>query len=165
MNTLASRDLVKDIFKGSFILDSRIPVESLEDGAKTYGGATQVGFYTYSNIDSGEPIELLEGPNIYGIIVPSTINVNEIIDNEEFVQYVNRKMSIIDDTEVYAGAGSWYSSDLNEVIIENNKIVAMITDMDPNIVLQYMRLVALNLKDMMSQEGVSIIVNDGLVIV
>lgn len=165
MNTLASRDLVKDIFKGSFILDSRTPVESLEDGAKTYGGATQVGFYTYSNIDSGEPIELLEEANIYGIIVPSTINVNEVIDSEEFVQYVNRKMSIIADTEVYAGAGSWYSSDLNEVIVENNNIVTMITDMEPSVVLQYMRLIALNLKDMMSQEGVSIIVNDGLVIV
>lgn len=165
MNTLASRNIVKDIFKGSFILDSRVPVDSLEDGAKTYGGATQLGVYTYSNIDSGQPIELNEECNIYGIIVPSTINVNEVIDNEEYVQYVNRKMSIIANTEVYAGAGSWYSSDLNEVIVENNNIVTMITDMEPSIVLQYMRLIALNLKDMMSQEGVSIIVNDGLVIV
>lgn len=165
MNTLAKTNLVNDIFKGSFILDSRVPVESLEAGAKAYGGATQVGFYTYSNIDSGQSIELHEGPNIYGIIVPSTINVNEVIDNEEYVQYVNRKMSIIADTEAYPGAGSWYSDDLNEVIIENNNIVTMITDMAPDIVLQYMRLVALNLKDMMSQEGVSIIVNDGLVIV
>ena len=165
MNTLAKTNLVNDIFKGSFILDSRVPVKSLEVGAKTHGGATQVGFYTYSNIDSGLPIELYEEGNIYGIIVPSTINVNEVIDNKEFVQYVNRKMNIIADTEIYAGAGSWYSEDLGEVIVENNKIVTMITDMDPSVVLQYMRLVALNLKDMMSQEGVSIIVNDGLVIV
>ena len=165
MNTLASRDLVNDIFKGSFILDSRTPVDNLEEGARLHGGATQVGFYTYSNIDNGQPIELYEEGNIYGIIVPSTINVNETIDNEEFVQYVNRKMSIIDDTEVYAGAGSWYSSDLNEVIVENNNIVTMISDMEPSVVLQYMRLIALNLKDMMAQEGVSIIINDGLVIV
>lgn len=165
MNTLAKRDIVKNIFGDSFILDSRVPVDSLEEGARKYGGATQVGFFTHSNIDSGHPIEFYEEGNIYGIIVPSTINVNELIDNREFVEYVNRKMSIIADTDIFTGAGSWYSEDLNEVIVENNKIVTMITDMEPNIVLQYMRLIALNLKDMMSQEGVSIIVNDGLVIV
>lgn len=165
MNTLAKRDIVKNIFGDSFLLDSRVSVDSLEAGARAYGGCTQVGFYTYSNIDSGQPIELYEKGNIYGIIVPSTINVNEAIDNEEFVQYVNRKMSIVADTEICAGAGSWYSEDLDEVIVENNKIITMVTDMDPSVVLQYMRLIALNLKDMMNQEGVSIIINDGLVIV
>ena len=165
MNTLASKDIVKNIFGDSFILDSRVPVDSLEAGARRYGGATQVGFYTYSNFDSGYPIEFYEEGNIYGIIVPSTINVNEVIDNREFVEYVNRKMSIIAETDIFTGAGSWYSEDLDEVIVEDNKIITMITDMDPAVVLQYMRLVALNLKDMMTQEGISIIVNDGLVIV
>ena len=101
----------------------------------------------------------------HGIIVPSTINVNEVIDNTEFVEYVSRKFKVLGDIEVYAGVGSWYSEDLKEVIVEDNKIITMITDMDPSVVLQYMRLIALNLKDMMTQEGISIIVNDGLVIV
>ena len=164
MNTLAKRDIVKDIFGGSFILNDRTPVESLETGARLYGGATQLGFFIHSNIDTGQPIEL-EEYNVYGIIVPTTINVNEVIDNKEYLEYVDRKMSIIADTDIYSGAGSWYSEDLDEVIVEDNKIITMITDMEPSVVLQYLRLVALNLKDMMSQEGISIIVNDGLVIV
>ena len=164
MNTLAHRNIVENIFKGSFILDSRVPVESLETGAIAYGGATQVNNFIFSNIDNGLPIEIQE-VNTYGIIVPTTVNVNEVIDNTEYLQYVERKLNIIEDTETFAGSGSWYSEDLNEVIIENNNIVTFITDMDPSVVLQYMRLIALNLKDMMSQEGISILVNDGLVIV
>ena len=164
MNTLAHRNIVENIFKGSFILDSRVPVESLETGAIAHGGATQINDFIFSNIDNGLPIEIQE-INTYGIIVPTTINVNEVINNREYLEYVDRKMSIIADTEIYTGAGSWYSEDLGEVIIENNNIVTFITDMDPSVVLQYMRLIALNLKDMMSQEGISILVNDGLVIV
>lgn len=164
MNTLASRNIVEDIFKGSFILSSRVPVESLETGAMAHGGATQINDFIFSNIDNSLPIEIQE-VNTYGIIVPTTINVNEVIDNTEYLQYVERKLNIIADTETFAGSGSWYSEDLKEVIIENNNIVTMITDMDPSVVLQYMRLIALNLKDMMAQEGVSILVNDGLVIV
>ena len=164
MNTLAKTNLVNDIFKGSFILSSRRIVESLEAGAIAYGGATQVNNFIFSNIDNGLPIEMRE-LNTYGIIVPTTINVNETIDNTEYLQYVERKLNIIEDIETYASSGSWYSEDLKEVIIENNNIVTFITDMDPSVVLQYMRLVALNLKDMMAQEGISILVNDGLVIV
>lgn len=164
MNTLAKTNLVENIFKGSFILSSRRIVESLEIGAMKYGGATQVNNFIFSNIDNGLPIEIQE-LNTYGIIVPTTINVNEVIDNTEYLQYVERKLNIIEDIETYTGSGSWYSEDLKEVIIENNNIVTFITDMDPSVVLQYMRLVALNLKDMMSQEGISILVNDGLVIV
>lgn len=164
MNTLVQRDIVKDIFRDSFILNSRTTVESLEAGARLYGGATQLGFFIHSNIDTGYPIEL-GAMNTYGIIVPTTINVNEVINNREYLEYVDRKLNIIADTDIFTGAGSWYSEELNEVIIEKNNIVIMETDMEPSVVLQYLRLVALNLKDMMTQEGISIIVNNGLVIV
>lgn len=160
-------NIVSNIFEDSFILNNRVEVKDLIEGAKQFGGATQIGNCIYSNIDTNEPIQLKEdNANTYGILVPTTLDISTIIDNTEYVELMKHKISFIaNDIKVINSSGSWYSDELQDIVIENSNIVSFTTDMKTEIVLHYMRLLALHLKEIMAQEGISIFINDGLVIV
>ena len=158
-------NIVSNIFQDSFILNNRVEVKDLIEGSLKYGGATQINNKIYSNIDTNEPIELKE-VNTYGILVPTTRDISTIIDNTEYVELMKHRLSFIaTDIKVIDSSGSWYSDELQDIVIENSNIVSFTTDMDTEIVLHYMRLLALYLKEIMTQEGISIFINEGLVIV
>ncbi len=67
---------VKKLFgENTFYLAIRIQVESLEDGAIEYGGATLIDGKIYSNVEESEELKL-NMKNTVGILVPSTIDIN-----------------------------------------------------------------------------------------
>ncbi len=155
-------------FNFSFFLSGRRKVKSLEDGANKYGGATKFDTGIYSNIPGDNNIKINKSINAISIFIPSTKNVYEKINNKEFVQYaVNyiqkfypKKRIIFYDTK-----GSWYSDSLQKVIIEDITIITLrlktITELDINIFID----LATNIKSLMSQEGVSIAINQSLAII
>ena len=74
---------IDEYFKNSFNLNSRIYVESLEAGAKEYGGATEIDGVIFSNYNNTDIFKINEVDNILGIIIPGTIDVNKKIDNTD----------------------------------------------------------------------------------
>ena len=150
----------------SFFLANRKEVNSLEEGAKLYGGATLLDGKFYSNYDDGDFIKLLEGKNSISIVIPSTLDADVEIDNSE---YVTKYLSILNKEYkkiiVSNSVGSWYSDDLNKVIIEKNTIITInsknLSVEDINSMLN----LAILIREDMKQEAVSVLVNDSLCIV
>lgn len=155
-------------FNFSFFLSSRKPVTSLEAGAIENGGATKINNTIYSNIPGNEYISVNNDNNSLSVFIPSTIDVNNITDNTEYIQYaINylKRYYNSDDIIFEAANGSWYSEDLNKVVIEDITIITVnakaITETDINIFID----LANYIKDAMKQEGVSISINDSLAII
>lgn len=155
-------------FHFSFFLSDRKKVASLEEGAITYGGATQLDDGIYSNIEGGEYININENKNIIALFVPSTINIDQHINNKYYVDYCYNKIkSLYNDNNIryYDTKGSWYSDDLQKVVIENITIITLelniITEVD---IINFINLAAW-IKQEMQQEGVSIAINAALAIV
>ena len=154
-------------FNFSFFLSDRIKVTSLEEGAKTYGGATQYDTGIYSNIPGGEYIKINENENNISLFVPSTININKQVNNSYYVNYCYNKIKSLynDNVKYYDTKGSWYSEDLQEVVIEDITIITLkintITETD---IYNFIQL-ANWIKKEMRQEGVSIAINAALAIV
>ena len=150
----------------SFFLANRKEVNSLEEGARLYGGATLLEGKIYSNYEDGSFIKLLEGENSISIVIPSTLDADIEIDNSE---YVTKYLSILnkeyEKITVSNSMGSWYSDDLNKVIIEKNTIITInsenLTVEDINSMLN----LAILIREDMKQEAVSVLVNDSLCIV
>ncbi len=154
------------LFPFSFFLSNRVKVDSLQAGAKKYGGATQFKDAIYSNVTGDDNIKIKKGNNTLSIFIPSTINISEKIDNSEFVQYSeNYLIRFFGNTYTYNSQGSWYSDELKKVIIENITIIQVtlnkVTEQDINIFID----LAKHIKQEMSQEGVSIAINNSLAIV
>ena len=151
----------------SFFLGGRKEVNSLEEGAKKYGGATLLGGKFYSNYENDDYINLLEGENSISVIIPSTLDADAEIDNTE---YVTRYLKILNKEysgkiTVYNSIGSWYSEDLNKVIIEKNTIITVNSDnIDAEEVNSILNLGIL-IKNDMRQEAVSVLINDALCLV
>ena len=151
----------------SFFLGGRKEVDSLEDGARKYGGATLLGEKIYSNCEDNDYINLLEEKNNISVIIPSTLDADVEIDNTE---YVTRYLKILN--KEYSGkitvcnsVGSWYSDDLNKVIIEKNTIITVsIDNLDAEKINSILNLGIL-IRDEMKQEAVSVLINDALCIV
>lgn len=156
-----------NLFNFNFFLSGKKKVNSLEQGAKEYGGATKFSDAVYSNYSKDEYIRVNNSNNTISILIPSTIDVNTRIDNEE---YVIKYDSIIkshyntSDTVYYDTKGSWYSEDLDTVVIEDITILSInlkkVTIKD----ILFFKNLALQVKKDMKQEGVSIIINDALCI-
>ena len=150
----------------SFFLGGRKEVDSLEEGAKKYGGATLLSGKFYSNYDDGSYIKLLEGENSISIIIPSTLDADVEIDNSEYVaKYLSILSKEYKKITVNNSEGSWYSDDLNKVIIEKNTII---TINDKNLSaedINSMLNLAILIREDMKQEAVSVLVNDSLCIV
>lgn len=147
-----------------FCLNSRVEVKNLSIGAKLYGGATKIGEKCFSNYGESTIFDIKK-QNILGIIVPSTINVNESIDNTKFVKEVTDTLEYFGrNCQIMESEGSWLSEN-DGIVIEKSKIVFWnmqdISDFD--ILLQ--KSLGYYIKQEMTQEGVSLLVNDGLIIV
>lgn len=150
----------------SFFLANRKEVNSLEEGAKLYGGATLLDGKFYSNYEDGSFIKLLEGENSISIVIPSTLDADVEIDNSE---YVTKYLSILNKEykkiTVSNSVGSWYSDDLNKVIIEKNTIITINSENLSAEDINSMLNLAILIREDMKQEAVSVLVNDSLCIV
>ena len=155
---------VKKLFgENTFYLANRIQVESLEDGAVQYGGATLIDGKIYSNINESEELNL-NMKNIVGILVPSTIEVNTKIDNKKYVEEVENTIKDFGKTiNKFDSKGSWYS-DTEGVVVEENTIVTFESNGNP-FDMQLLKYLAKKLKYDMKQEAITIILNDGIEIV
>ena len=155
---------VKKLFgENVFYLANRIEVESLEAGAVQYGGATLINGKIYSNIEESEELNL-NMKNTVGILVPSTIDVNTIVDNKKYVENVENTLKDFGKAiSKFDSRGSWYS-DTEGVVVEENTIVTFESNGNP-FDLQLLRYLAEKLKSDMKQEAITIILNDGIAIV
>ena len=155
---------VKKIFgENTFYLANRIQVESLEDGAVQYGGATLIDGKIYSNVEESEELKL-NMKNTVGILVPTTIEVNTIIDNKKYVEDVENTIKDFGKTiNKFDSKGSWYS-DTEGVVIEENTIVTFESNGNP-FDMQLLKYLAEKLKTDMKQEAITIILNDGIAII
>jgi len=155
-------------FNFSFFLSNRKKVNSLEEGARLYGGATQFDDGIYSNYSRSEYIKINKDKNNISLFIPSTIDINKYINNKYHVNYCYNKIkSLYNDKNIkyYDTKGSWYSEDLNQIIIEDITIITLelntITEAD---IINFINLAAW-IKQEMQQEGVSIAINTALAIV
>ncbi len=155
-------------FGFDFFLSRGKKVKSLEDGAKKYGGATKFDNFIISNYEGSEYVDIKEDNNEISVFVPSTINTNEKTDSkietEKSMQYLERFYNL-EDMRYYTTKGSWYSEDLQSVVIEDITIITLkiekITEKDVKI---FKRL-ASRIKRNMKQEGVTISINEAMAIV
>ena len=163
------KNINSKLFNFQFFLSSNKKVKSLSDGAISHGGATKFDDAIYSNTEGSEMIELKESDNEISIFIPSTSDVNNKIDNKKQVKksvnYLKRFYSITDNLKYYNTEGSYYSEDLNEIIIEDITIVTLKLDTLTESDIQIFTDLAEIVKKDMSQEGVSIAINTALAIV
>ena len=155
-------------FNFSFFLSDSKKVTSLEEGAIKYGGATQFDDGVYSNYSKSEYIKINKNMNNISLFVPSTISINKRINNSYYVNYCYNKIKSLytnNNIRYYDTKGSWYSEDLQEVVIEDIAIITLeldtITESD---IYNFIHL-ANWIKKEMQQEGVSIAINTALAIV
>ena len=155
---------VKKLFgENTFYLANRIQVESLEDGAVQYGGATLINGKIYSNINESEELNL-NMKNTVGILVPSTMDININIDNKKYVEEVEAVLKDFGKTiNKFDSRGSWYS-DTEGVVVEENTIVTFESNGNP-FDMQLLKYLAKKLKYDMKQEAITIILNDGIAII
>ena len=153
-----------------FFLGANKIVESLEIGAKHYGGATKFNNGIYSNYDNGKnSIEVDTKCNTLSIIIPSTIDVDKEIDNAEYAGYYRKIVNNYFNSariDTYKSIGSWYSEDLNKVVIEKNAIITAKVDREiTNKDIQFMLNLGKIVKKDMTQEAVSVLINEALCLV
>lgn len=155
-------------FNFSFFLSDRKKVASLEEGAILYGGATQFDNGIYSNIPGNDYININENKNSISLFVPSTVDIDKHVNNKYYVNYCYNKLQSLytnNNIRYYDTKGSWYSDDLQKIVIENITIITLelntITEAD---IYNFIQL-ANWIKMEMSQEGVSIAINSALAIV
>ena len=155
-------------FNFSFFLSDRKKVNTLEEGARIYGGATQFNNGIFSNYEDDSNIRINKYNNNISIFVPSTMEINKKADNSEIIQYIVKQLKQEYNTDniiFYDTKGSWYSDSLNQVVIEDITIIsvdlATVTEKDINLFIKLSNYI----KQKMSQEGVSIAINTALAIV
>ena len=68
---------INEYFENSFNLSLKTNVESLEAGAKEYGGATEIDGIIFSNYNNTDIFEINDVDNILGIIIPGTIDIDK----------------------------------------------------------------------------------------
>jgi len=150
-------------------MSDRKKVDSLQTGAIENGGATKFDDAIYSNIEGNNFIELKENNNQISIFIPSTMDINNKIDNKYYIKksinYLEKYYNITNNLKYYKTIGSWFSDSLNKVIIEDITIITLqlneLTETDINIFIELANII----KTEMKQEGVSIAINKSLAIV
>ena len=156
---------VNEFKQVGFFLSSRKEVASLDE-ARVYGGVTKFDGKFYSNYEDNNCITLVGGENKLSVIIPSTLDADKSIDNTEYVEkYLLLLAEKYSDLSVEKSIGSWYSENLDKVIVEENCIITVslkgATERDINILLD----LGLMVKKEMTQESVSVLVNDSLCLV
>lgn len=157
----------------SFFLSGKKAVSNLEVAAKQYGGAT-LNLDTgeqYSNIPGGEFIQLKPGRelNTVSLFVPSTENVYRQADRE----LIKRVVSVIVQRlyqrfetfpRVEKGLGSWQTANC-DVIYDNLQIVSVFLENITEADIKFFVHLGKYIKREMSQEAVSLGINDALALV
>ena len=152
-----------------FLLGGMEKVDSLEIGAQKNGGATLFKEGVFSNYDNGENNIIIDSKkNTISIIIPSTIDVDKEIDNKEYVKYYSniiKNYAKFKNVFFYNSIGSWFSDDLNKVIIEKNTIITIeVDDLTSKDIMFMINLGKIVKKDM-TQEAISVIINNALCLV
>ncbi len=155
-------------FHFSFFLSDRKKVASLEEGARLYGGATQFEDGIYSNYQKSEFIGIYEKNNNISLFVPSTVNINQHVNNRYFINYCYNKLKSLynnNNIKYYDTKGSWWSNDKNDIVKEDITIITVDAEtITENDIYNFIQL-ANWIKKEMSQEGVSLTINNALAIV
>jgi hypothetical protein len=152
----------------SFFLSNKTLVSSLDEGAKKFGGATKIENTIYSNIEGDNNIKVNDNKNTISLFVPSTVSADSEINNSEYVEkyynyiknHFNNGKIVIRNTK-----GAWYSDDMQKTIIEDITIIEVITNELTQSDINYMLNLGLSVKEDMSQEAVSVTVNNSLCLV
>ena len=152
----------------SFFLSGSVEVDNLRIGAIMHGGATLFNGIAYSNVEGSSYFTVNENKNVIRILVPTTVNVDQQINNKS---YVDKYLSIIlnnyrfKDIKTYKTTGSWYSEDLQKVVFDNSTVIEInMKKIDENII-NYFLDMGLKIKSDMTQEAVSVFINKSLAIV
>jgi hypothetical protein len=160
------------LFNFSFFLSDKKPISDLEKSAIEYGGATKNLFTDemYSNISGNDYIEVNPVKNTISLFVPDTCNVSEKASQkllEKVIIYCKDKIvSRYHDIPLAERAiGSWYSNDLQQIVYDNIILLNVHLDRLTVTDINYFISLALYIKKEMSQEGVSIAINNSLAIV
>ena len=153
----------------SFFLSGNVEVKDLRTGAVAHGGATLFNGIPYSNIEGSSYFTVNEGKeNIIRILVPTTINVDQQINNKSFV---DKYLSIVKNSynfkniKTYNTTGSWYSEDLQKVVFDNSTVIEISMKKIDDHIINYFLNLGLKIKSDMTQEGVSVFINKSLAIV
>ena len=152
-----------------FFLGGMEKVDSLEIGAQKNGGATLFKEGVFSNYDNGENNIIIDSKkNTISIIIPSTIDIDKEIDNKKYVEYYSsiiKNYAKFKNVFFYNSIGSWFSDDLNKVVIEKNTIITIeVDDLTIKDIMFMINLGKIVKKDM-TQEAISVIINDALCLV
>lgn len=152
-----------------FFLGGVEKVDSLESGARKNGGATLFKNGVFSNYDNKKKDIIVDSKkNTISIIIPSTLDADKEIDNKEYVNYYSsiiKNCAKFKNVFFYNSYGSWYSDNLNKVIVEKNTIITI--EVDDLTIKDIMFMINLGkiVKNDMKQEAVSVIVNNALCLV
>ena len=106
----------------TFFLSGNVEVKDLRTGAIMHGGATEFNGVPYSNVEGSSYFTVNEAEeNVIRILVPTTVNVDQQINNKSFVdKYLSmvRNSYNFKDIKTYNTVGSWYSEELQKVVEE-----------------------------------------------
>lgn len=156
------------LFNFQFFLGGREKVSNLKDGARKFGGATRYENVIYSNVETDDFIQINNEKNNISIFIPSTINVNQQIDNTNYVMSTLEDLRTrydLSDMKFYNTEGSWFDKDNNDVVIERITIVRVeikaISIEDISFFIELANKIKYNMK----QQAVSININDSLALV
>lgn len=142
-------------------------VNSLEDGANKYGGATKIENVVFSNYKKNDFINLNEDENNISVFIPSTINYNESIDNTE---YVKKYMTFIrnrfkNENIVIKNAKGSYKEESGNITYENVSIIEVVKEKLSVDDIAFMVELADLVKNDMKQWCVSVGINNSLALV
>ena len=155
-------------FGFNYFLSDKVKVNDLEVSARKFGGATKIveKDYTYSNIAKDNYITLTNDNRI-SVFIPSTINIDNKIDNSKTVLSVGNKIfqKYKKISEVYNAVGSWFSDTLNKVVIEEITLLTIRLDKVTSKDIEFFQKLANYIKIELMQENVSISINDSLAII
>lgn len=153
----------------TFFLSGNVEVKDLRTGAIMHGGATEFNGIPYSNVQGSSYFTVNEAEeNVIRILVPTTVNVDQQINNKSFV---DKYLSMIKnsynfkDIKTYNTVGSWYSEELEKVVYDYSTVIEIsMKKIDKNII-NYFLDMGLKIKSDMTQEAVSVFINKSLAIV
>lgn len=156
----------KDI--DTFFSDS-CEVDTLEEGAKKYGGATKLKDGIFSNFEESDELIINDDYNSISIFIPSTIHVDEPINNSKYVgKYLKKlyKKYYYADNDIFHAKGSWYNEKKDEIVYEDITIITFhfYKPLSDKIIKNFIKM-ALTVKEEMDQDCVSLVINENLCLI
>lgn len=153
----------------TFFLSGSVEVKDLRSGAIAHGGATEFNGIPYSNVEGSSYFTVNEAEeNVIRILVPTTVNVDQQINNKSFVdKYLSmvRNNYNFKNIKTYNTVGSWYSEELQKVVYDYSTVIEIsMKKIDENIINYFLNM-GLKIKSDMTQEAVSVFINKSLAIV